>query len=135
MIHITNFGKFSQPLLQFADINGLVPQAVDEFEKMTYARGDFSRTPDGTGTAQWEEFRGRAIAATQACQQELEDWQEGKRKPGPALGSGKYGAGGGAKKLSARIEEVEVLEWISAFPGGTAGVLRAAYANRKRLKI
>lgn len=43
--------------------------------------------------------------------------------------TGQYGAGGGAPKLSARIEEQEILDWVKSFPGGTAGVLRAAYRH------
>ncbi len=58
--------------------------------------------------------------------------QEPKKTRGRPRG-GQYGAGGGAPKLTARIEEQEILTWIKAFPGGTAGVLRAAYASRAKL--
>lgn len=122
MFHHTNFGTFGESLRQFADVNGYVPEFGDSLDKMAYPNPPVN----------WESFIEQAVQATQAAKEGLDNWREPKR-PGRPRG-GQYGAGGGAPKLSARIDEPEILDWIKSFPGGTAGVLRAAYANRKRLK-
>lgn len=98
MYHISNFGKFAEPLKQFADLNGQVPEQGDAKEGFHYP-SDYDWTAN-----EWADWCRSADAAAESAQQDLNDWREGRndrqrarranqkdgtplpprRKPGPA---------------------------------------------------
>lgn len=67
--HYSNFGQFSDYVVQYADLNGYVPEAGDDPENFTWPH-------EGYEGDEWEDFVQQAIAATEEAEEALKEWRE-----------------------------------------------------------
>lgn len=73
--YIDDFGCLSGVLQQYADCQGLIPEAGEDWQDFQWSRHNLKIFTDPeTGEAAWIEFRQKAIAATKRVFQDLDEF-------------------------------------------------------------